>query len=213
MAYTVQEVIARVADHANDTNMSAMTTDELFKPIDAANKSSYRACASAGVAVAEKFSDLTVGIGIALLDGASTPTLPTDLVRPIRLWEKASIGAVYLTKMQPVTDLPDEVTQAKLRYWVWRNGKIYFVGSTVSNVVRVIYHYKVTDLTDVLNNIWNDDLLDVIAMAAAAHYVRKKGGEAFATSLEARAAAELTNFIKAEAMAKIPIGGRAGANG
>lgn len=213
MANTVGEVIARVADLANDHNLQGMTADELYKAIDASNKEVHRALRAVNAPSCRKYTEVTVDIGIATLNSGSTPPLPTDLDAPIELWEKAAVGTVYYEKMVPTFMPPDQAQSTKLYHWAWVNKEIRLIGASQANLVRIMYFFRATDLTSIADILPVPDSLDIIAWMTAAQYFAKMGQSGQSTAMRKLAEDNLKTLVGVEGRSLTPIGGRPGANG
>ncbi len=90
-----------------------------------------------GIAVVREVSaDFSVAKGAKDL-GAD---LPTDLVDPIRMWEKG-VGEPdeLYREMDLKAFIPTVALESKLRYWCWREEVISFLGATEDRVVRLMY--------------------------------------------------------------------------
>ncbi len=77
----------------------------------------------------------------------ATPTLPGDMVGPLRLQERATGSTQQFIPMFPVNDgLPSRVKQGRLIEWEWRGDALWFVGATQSNDVRLRYNTFLPEL-------------------------------------------------------------------
>lgn len=70
-------------------------------------------------------------------------TLPTDFVFPISLAERA-VGEERFTDMTEISWEPDADPEEKLKYWVFREGKIQFLGATSAREIRLKYLRSLT---------------------------------------------------------------------
>ena len=80
---------------------------------------------------------------------ALTLTLPTDLLEPIWLKERA-VGESD-TNWIPMTEVefePDKLKDTTLKYWAWREEKINFVGATTNREVLLRYWKSIADIVD-----------------------------------------------------------------
>ncbi len=77
----------------------------------------------------------------------NTPVLPADMVGPLRLQERATGSTQQFIPMFPVNDgLPSRVKQGRLIEWNWDNDKIWLVGATQSNDIRLRYNRFLPEL-------------------------------------------------------------------
>ena len=74
------------------------------------------------------------------------PTLPLDLETPLKLWERASgINAQFIEMNQINTGLPSRSKSTMLREWEYRQQKIFMVGATQDNEIRLRYRKRYDD--------------------------------------------------------------------
>jgi hypothetical protein len=75
---------------------------------------------------------------VELIDSA---LLPTDLISPIRLYERAdgSTLASDWMEMEEKSWLPNQSQETRLNYWQWREEGIKFLGATTAREVLVYY--------------------------------------------------------------------------
>lgn len=71
----------------------------------------------------------------------ASPTLPSDLMQPLYLWEQ-TVGSGF--PFQPMTPpngsvLPSVLQGPYLGFWEWRNYKIFMIGSTMIKNLRLRY--------------------------------------------------------------------------
>lgn len=88
----------------------------------------------------------------------ASPTLPSDLLYPIRLWEQQTgTGLPFVPMIQPEDGLPSVIQQGpSLGVWEWRGGgggfvpganggdAVWFIGSTIPTTVRIRYWAALT---------------------------------------------------------------------
>lgn len=78
---------------------------------------------------------------------SATPTLPTDMVGPLRLQERTTGSTQQFIPMFPVNDgLPSRGKQSRLVEWDWRGDSIWLVGATQSNDIRIRYNQFLPEL-------------------------------------------------------------------
>lgn len=81
----------------------------------------------------------------------AAPVLPQDLIAPLALWERitATGGANSFIPMDRVDNgLPAVPKGLRNKCWEWRNGAIYFPGSTAIVDLRVRYAASCADFVD-----------------------------------------------------------------
>jgi len=107
---------------------------------------------------------------------AATPQLPTDLLVPLRIWERQTGSSEpFLPMVQRKDGLPSETQQARLRYWEWRTDGIIFLGATQSNDIRVRYESVLPDVVQGSDTIQLRGAQDTIAFFAAALAAQSRG--------------------------------------
>jgi hypothetical protein len=87
---------------------------------------------------------------VAITDAGTPPNqLPTDLLVPLRLWERANGSSSGFSEMADLTNhggLPSEPQTPALRFWEWRADGIYLLGATEDVQVRLRYRKAYPDL-------------------------------------------------------------------
>jgi len=80
---------------------------------------------------------------VSITDATAPPNqLPTDLLVPMKLWERASGSSDDFIEMTDLTGhggLPSEPQTQMLRYWEWRADGLYFLGATQDTQIRLRY--------------------------------------------------------------------------
>lgn len=78
-----------------------------------------------------------------------SPYLPIDMVGPLRLWERQSGANAQYIPMGPANDgLPSVAQGYRFGVWEWRQDKIWMVGATQINDLRLRYNSILPDLVD-----------------------------------------------------------------
>ena len=68
------------------------------------------------------------------------PQLPTDLLVPVRIWERQTGSTEWWRAMSECLDgLPSRPQSSRLGSWEWRQDALYFIGATQSNDLRLRY--------------------------------------------------------------------------
>jgi hypothetical protein len=77
----------------------------------------------------------------------ATPTLPADLLMPMKLKERQSGTTQIFQQMFIANDgLPSRPQSIWLRDWIWQNDQIQMVGATQSNDLEILYAAFLPDL-------------------------------------------------------------------
>ena len=83
-------------------------------------------------------------------DGANqwqTPALPTDMIYPMRLWERQSGTVQRFKPMTPAIDaLPSRAQGVWMQHWDWRDDTLWMPGSIVNLDLRMRYACYLPDL-------------------------------------------------------------------
>ena len=107
---------------------------------------------------------------------SSTPQIPTDLLVPVRIWERQTGSSEpFLPMHQRKDGLPSETQQERLRYWEWRTDGIIFLGATQSNDIRLRYESVLPDVAQGSDTIQLRGAQDAIAFYAAALASQSRG--------------------------------------
>lgn len=119
-------------------------------------------------AVGEPDSSLQVSI----TDSTAPPNqLPTDLLLPLKIWERANGSTDDFEEMIDLTrhgGLPARPQDLTLSVWEWRADGIYFLGATQDVQLRLRYLKAYPDLTDATSPVLVRNSQEAIAYATAA---------------------------------------------
>ncbi len=108
-----------------------------------------------------------------------TPQIPTDLLVPVRIWERQTGSSEpFLPTVQRKDGLPSENQQTRLRYWEWRTDGIIFLGATQSNDIRIRYESVLPDVAQGTDSIQLRGAQDALAFYAAALAAQSRGSPA-----------------------------------
>jgi len=111
----------------------------------------------------------------SLTDATAPPNqLPTDLLVPLKLWERpySSGGSTDdFTEMVDLTrhgGLPSRAQDITLSVWEWRADGLYFLGATQDTQIRLRYLKAYPDLTDATSPVLIRNAQEAIAYGTAA---------------------------------------------
>ena len=111
-------------------------------------------------------------VQVSLTDATAPPNqLPTDLLVPMKLWERANGSSddfIEMTDLTGHSGLPSEPQTKMLRYWEWRADGLYFLGATQDTQIRLRYQKSYPDLTDATSPVLIRHAQEALAYAAAA---------------------------------------------
>ena len=108
---------------------------------------------------------------VAITDSAGPAgQLPSDLLVPLRLWERPNGSGDDFIEMLDLTNesgLPSEPQTGSLRYWEWRADGIYLLGATQDTQIRLRYRKALPDLADGTSAVLIRNAQDVLAYFTA----------------------------------------------
>jgi hypothetical protein len=113
---------------------------------------------------------------------AANPTLPADLIFPLKLWERDTGSVEGYQEMSDWTakgGLPSRVQGVALVDWEWRGDSIYFVGSIIQRDLRM--RYMASALVFIVQNgvingqLGELDAVDALAYWTAAAVLKPRG--------------------------------------
>lgn len=124
-------------------------------------------------------------------------TQPADLIIPIRLYEKlpGETDDKYLD-MDEKNWPPNEVPLDTLRFWIWNDDTVQFLGATVDRTVRMEYYRSFAAVASGATNINAIKSKNFLAKRTAAYCAAFIGGnESRAGALSAEAAHDLRQLL------------------
>jgi len=145
------------------------------------------------VALADSSQYIPVAIGVKNI----TASLGQDSFTPVKLWERYQGSTDLVIPMEERDWEPSIEQQDRLRFWVFRNGIIRFIGATVANEVRVDYVTGFATLSTVGSTIGAESgeaFLAPWTASLCARYIQ--GNIARADELKALAIATINNIIQ-----------------
>ena len=109
---------------------------------------------------------------VSLTDATAPPNqLPTDLLVPLKLWERPNGSTDDFAEMVDLTrhgGLPSRTQDTVLSVWEWRADGIYFLGATQDTQIRLRYVKAYPDFTDATSPVLIRNAQEAIAYATAA---------------------------------------------
>ncbi len=126
------------------------------------------------------------------------PSLPSNLIEPIALWERTSGMEEDYIPMAKVRFLPPYETETnQLIYWCWSGQKISFIPSNIDEELRIDYikniFAKITDDDDQIDIINTQNFLQYRTAALAARYIGENSDRS--NELNQTAALELDTVL------------------
>lgn len=130
-----------------------------------------------------------VSLSLTLNAGEKELTAPpVDMIFPLRLTERAP-GETRYTDMDEINWEPDEDAQSKLYKWVFREGKIQFLGATTTRQVKIQYTRSLNTIAGENTNLEIPNAQGFLG-ARTAGLASSFGGRATERAAEANARAE-----------------------
>src|SRR5229473_6368 len=117
-------------------------------------------------------TQVDTSLQVSITDATAPPNqLPTDLLVPVKIWERANTSSDDFVEMVDLSQhggLPSRVQNVVLSVWEWRADGIYFLGATQDTQIRLRYLKAYPDLTDATSPVLVRNAQEAIAYAAAA---------------------------------------------
>ncbi len=178
---TAGQITALARSLLNDAAGSLFTDSVLLPYVNSAYRKVQRALENAGAAshltddvllVVPAVSGVDPSARVAITDATPPPNqLPSDLLAPLRLWERPNGSLAVFTEMTDLTahgGLPLAPQTTALRFWEWRADGIYFPGATQDTQVRLRYRKAFPDLTDASSPVLVRNAQEALAFFTAA---------------------------------------------
>jgi hypothetical protein len=178
---TAGQITALVRSLLNDAQGNLFTDAVLLPYANSAYRKLQRALGNAGgggflqddallVVTALAVPDPSAQVSIT--DATAPPNqLPTDLLMPMKLWERRNGSTDEFVEMVDVTQhggLPPRIQDVSLSVWEWRADGLYFLGATQDRQIRLRYLKTYPDLTDATSPVLVRNAQEAIACATAA---------------------------------------------
>ncbi len=178
---TAGQITALVRSLLNDAQGNLFTDALLLPYANSAYRKLQRTLANAGgggflqddvLLVVQAVAQADASLQVSITDATAPPNqLPTDLLVPLKLWERANGSSDEFVEMSDVSQhggLPSRAQDTVLSVWEWRADGIYFVGATQNVQVRLRYLKAYPDLTDATSPVLVRNAQEAIAFATAA---------------------------------------------
>jgi hypothetical protein len=132
---------------------------------------------------------------------ANTPQLPTNLVLPLRLWERQSGTTQALGKpmKQPNGGLNSYSQQTYLKEWEWKSDGLYFRGATQIQDVKILHEKTLPKLAAPTDPVPIRGVVNAAAYEAAKIFADSRGA---AIAPEAKLAAGVEIFSIQQGLAR-----------
>ncbi len=178
---TAGQITSLVRSLLNDAAGNLFTDAVLLPYVNAAYRKTQRALANVQsgsfltddvLLVVPAVTQVDASAQVSITDATAPPNqLPTDLIVPVKLWERVNGSTDDFVEMTDLTDhdgLPSQPQAETLDYWEWRADGLYFLGATQDTQIRLRYQKAYPDLTDATSPVLIRQAQEALAYAAAA---------------------------------------------
>jgi hypothetical protein len=185
---TAGQITSLVRSLLNDAQGNLFTDAVLLPYANAAYRKAQRALANVGAGAfitdnvtlaVPAISAADPSLQVSITDATAPPNqLPTDLLVPVKLWERPLGSGQDFVEMVDLTrhgGLPSRAQKLTLGVWEWRADGLYFLGATQDTQVRVRYLKALPDLTDATSPVLIRNAQEAIAYTAAAMAALARG--------------------------------------
>ena len=177
---TAGQITALVRSLLNDAQGNLFTDAVLLPYLNSAYRKVQRSLGNTGgggfiqddallVVTAVNVQDASLQVCIS--DATAAPNqLPTDLLVPLKLWERANGSTDDFAEMVDLTrhgGLPSRAQDTTLSVWEWRADGLWFVGATQDTQIRLRYLKAYPDLADASSPVLVRNAQEALAYATA----------------------------------------------
>jgi len=178
---TAGQITSLVRSLLNDAAGNLFTDGVLLPYANAAYRKVQRALANVqsgtfltddALLVIPAVSAVDTSLQVAVTDATAPPNqLPTDLLVPLKLWERAAGSSDAFAEMADLTGhggLPSREQGSSLQFWEWRSDGMYFLGAIRDTQIRLRYEKAFPDLGDATSPVLVRNAQEAIAYFTAA---------------------------------------------
>ncbi len=177
---TAGQITSLVRSLLNDAQGNLFTDTVLLPYANSAYRKLQRALGNAGGGFIQDDALLVVpavtqpdtSLQVSMTDASAPPNqLPTDLLVPLKLWERPNGSSQDFAEMVDLTrhgGLPSRAQDLTLSVWEWRADGLYFLGATQDTQIRLRYLKAYPDFTDAASPVLVRNAQEAIAYATAA---------------------------------------------
>lgn len=126
---------------------------------------------------------------VSITDATAAPNqLPTDMLVPLKVWERIAGSNDDFQEMTEMTDmggLPSQPQGEQLIWWEWRLDGLYFIGATQNTQIRIRYQAIPSDVTSPVASVLLRDGQNAMALLSAAGAGMSRGSPLAANYKEA----------------------------
>src|SRR6202158_3348252 len=149
---TAGQITSLVRALLNDSQGNLFTDAVLLPYANSAYRKTQRALGNAGAGgfiqddvllVVPAVAQVDTSLQVSISDATAPPNqLPTDLLVPLKLWERPNLSTQEFDEMVDLTrhgGLPSRVQGVVLSVWEWRADGLWFLGATQETQIRLRY--------------------------------------------------------------------------
>ena len=177
---TAGQITSLVRSLLNDAQGNLFTDAVMLPYLNSAYRKVQRALGNAGdggfiqddaLLVVAAVSAADASMQVCVSDATAAPNqLPTDLLVPLKLWERANGSTDDFVEMVDLTrhgGLPSRAQDTTLSVWEWRADGLWFVGATQETQIRLRYLKAYPDLVDATSPVLVRNAQEALAYATA----------------------------------------------
>ena len=178
---TAGQITSLVRSLLNDAQGNLFTDAVLLPYLNSAYRKLQRAIGNGGgggfiqddaLLVVPAVAQVDTSLQVSITDATAPPNqLPTDLLLPLKLWERPNGSSDDFLEMVDLTrhgGLPSRAQDVTLSVWEWRADGLYFLGATQDTQIRLRYSKAYPDLTDATSPVLVRNSQEALAYATAA---------------------------------------------
>ncbi|HKT47193.1 MAG TPA: hypothetical protein VJP87_06675 [Candidatus Acidoferrales bacterium] len=178
---TAGQITSLVRSLLNDAQGNLFTDAVLLPYLNSAYRKLQRAIGNGGgggfiqddaLLVVPAVAQVDTSLQVSITDATAPPNqLPTDLLLPLKLWERPNGSSDDFLEMVDLTrhgGLPSRAQDVTLSVWEWRADGLYFLGATQDTQIRLRYAKAYPDLTDATSPVLVRNSQEALAYATAA---------------------------------------------
>ena len=178
---TAGQITTLVRSLLNDAQGNLFTDTLLLPYLNSAYRKVQRAIGNAGgggfiqddtLLVVPAVAAQDASLQVSITDASAPPNqLPTDLLVPLKLWERPNGSSDDFAEMIDLTrhgGLPSREQDLVLSVWEWRADGLWFVGAMQDTQIRLRYLKAYPDFTDATSPVLVRNSQEALAYATAA---------------------------------------------
>jgi hypothetical protein len=178
---TAGQITSLVRALLNDSQGNLFTDAVLLPYANSAYRKTQRALGNAGAGgfiqddvllVVPAVTQIDTSLQVSITDATAPPNqLPTDLLVPVKIWERANGSSDDFVEMVDLSQhggLPSRGQGLTLSVWEWRGDGVYFLGATQDTQIRLRYLKAYPDFSDATSPVLVRNAQEAIAYATAA---------------------------------------------